>query len=215
MKRHIVLLGPPGSGKGTVAQQLETAFHLEHVSTGDWFRREISRGTQLGLEVKGYIARGELVPDELVLSLVDHWLTPELIEHGYLFDGFPRTEAQAQALDLCCEQKHAAIDAVLYLDCPDELIVQRICGRRVCVKCAKVYHAMMMPPITPGICDSCGAVLIQRPDDTAEVIQKRLVQYRKATAPLIDYYRRTNRLITVRSANGDAVFTVAAHVIED
>lgn len=214
MKRHVILLGPPGSGKGTVAHQLEDHFHLEHISTGDWFRREIALNTELGRTVNSYISRGELVPDDVVLNLIDHFLTEDLIAHGYIFDGFPRTEKQAEALDARCELKHAPIDAVLYLTCPDDVIIERITGRRVCPGCRRVYHIKNVPPRIPHLCDECTSPLVHRPDDTEEVIRKRLQQYREATAPLVDYYRSSHRLVTLNSGPGADVFHVAAASLE-
>lgn len=211
MKRHVILLGPPGSGKGTVAHQLEDVYHLEHISTGDWFRQEVAMGTPLGRTVKSYLERGELVPDEMVLGLIEHFMTEELIEHGYIFDGFPRTAKQAQALDACCEARHAPIDAVLFLTCPEDVIIERITGRRVCPKCRMVYHVKNLPPRKPDHCDDCDSRLVQRADDTEEVIRRRLQQYREATAPLVEYYKATNRLVTVDSGPGaDALHDAAA-----
>jgi adenylate kinase len=214
MKRHVILLGPPGSGKGTVAHQLEHEFHLEHISTGDWFRREIAQDTELGRSVNAYLARGELVPDEVVLTLIDHFMTEDLIAQGYIFDGFPRTTRQAEALDERCELKHAPIDAVLYLSCPDDVIIERITGRRVCPQCRRVYHLKNFPPLIPHTCDECTSRLVHRADDTEKVIRKRLQQYREATAPLVDYYSASHRLITVNSGPGADVFHVAAASLE-
>jgi adenylate kinase len=214
MKRRVVLLGPPGSGKGTVAQKLEEKFDLEHVSSGQWFRREIKEGTELGKRVEEYIVRGELVPDDVVLGLIEHWLTPNLVEHGYLFDGFPRTRAQAEALDRFCAEKLAPVEVVLYLDCPEEVILDRITGRRVCLSCGKVYHVRTFPPRSPGICDECVAPLTQRSDDTEEVVKNRLVYYRKITEPLVDYYRESGKLVSLNAALGsEAAYAHAAQVL--
>jgi adenylate kinase len=215
MKRRVVLLGPPGSGKGTVAEMLEKRFNLEHVSSGHWFRREIDAGTPLGKRVGEYVVRGELVPDELVLGLIQHWLTPNLMEHGYLLDGFPRTLPQAEALDRFCAEKKAPLDVVLYLDCPKEVIVERITGRRVCPTCGKGYHMRTLPPRLPGICDVCGAQLVQRPDDTEEIVGNRLEFYRQVTEPLVDYYRKTDKLVSLNAAlSSDAAFALALPVLE-
>jgi adenylate kinase len=214
MKRRIVLLGPPGSGKGTVAQMLESQFDLEHISTGQWFRKEIQHGTALGKQVAGFVERGELVPDELVVSLMENWLTPDLIQRGYLLDGFPRTLAQAIALDKFCAEKRAPLDVVLYLTCPEDLIIDRITGRRVCSSCGKNYHVRTLPPRSPGVCDVCGAPLIQRPDDTVDVVRNRLEFYRKTAEPLVDYYRKSDRLVSLNGAQGsEAAFNVAAQVL--
>ncbi len=214
MKRRIVLLGPPGSGKGTIANMLESHFNLEHISTGQWFRREMAAGTDLGKQVTANVERGELVPDEMVLGLIEHWLTPELIEHGYMFDGFPRTRAQAEALDKFCAEKKAPLDVVLYLSCPEDLIIERITGRRVCLSCGKNYHVRSSPPRSPGVCDVCGSPLVQRPDDTVEVVKNRLEFYRKITEPLVDYYRKSGKLVSLNGAQGsEAAFKAAAQVL--
>jgi adenylate kinase len=214
MKRRVVLLGPPGSGKGTVAKKLEEKFGLEHISTGQWFRREMSEGTELGKRVEQYIVRGELVPDEMVLGLIEHWFKPGMIERGYLFDGFPRTRAQAEALDRFCAEQLAPLEVVLYLDCPEEVILDRITGRRVCLSCGKVYHVRTFPPRSSGVCDECGSPLTQRSDDTEEVVRNRLVFYRKITEPLVDYYRESGKLVSLNAALGsEAAYAHAAQVL--
>ena len=214
MKRRVLLLGAPGSGKGTVAQMIEEKLHLEHISSGQWFRREMKAGTQLGKQVAGYVLRGELVPDELVVGLMDHWLTPEILEQGFLFDGFPRTRAQAEALDRFCAQKAAPLEVVFFLDCPEELILDRITGRRVCLSCGKVYHVRTFPPRSTGICDACGSPLTQRPDDTEEVVRNRLLLYQRVTEPLVDYYRESDKLVSLNAALGsEAAYEHAAQVL--
>src|SRR5688572_30108059 len=214
MKRRVIMLGAPGSGKGTVAQMIEEKLHLEHISSGQWFRREMKAGTQLGKQVAGYVLRGELVPDELVVGLMDHWLTPEILEQGFLFDGFPRTRAQAEALDRFCAQKAAPLEVVFFLDCPEELILDRTTGRRVCLSCGKVYHVRTFPPRSTGICDVCGSPLTQRPDDTEEVVRNRLLLYQRVTEPLVDYYRESDKLVSLNAALGsDAAYANAAQVL--
>lgn len=202
MKRRVVLLGPPGSGKGTVAPQLENRFGLEHLSTGQWFRKEAEAGTELGRRVREYTARGELVPDEIVLGLLEQWLTPELLAKGFLFDGFPRTVAQARALDRFCEERKAPLDVVLFLELPEVLVLERITGRRVCSTCGRGYHVRNLPPFVPGKCDSCGGVLVQREDDKEEVVQKRLQFYNRVTAPVVDYYRSGGKLVSLNAGVG-------------
>jgi adenylate kinase len=214
MKRRVVLLGAPGSGKGTVAEKLQEKFKLEHISTGQWFRREMKKGTELGKRVEEYIVRGDLVPDELVLGLIEHWLTPDLIEHGFLFDGFPRTRTQAEALDRFCAVKAVPLEVVLFLDCPEEIVLERITGRRVCLSCGKVYHVRTLPPRSTGKCDVCGSPLTQRPDDTEEVVKNRLLFYQKVTEPLVDYYRESGKLVSLNAAVGsEAAYMRAAEVL--
>ena len=174
MKRRIVLLGPPGSGKGTIARLIEQRFGLEHISTGQWFRREIQAGSDLGRKVAGYVEHGNLVPDELVLGLMERWLDAAHLRDGFMLDGFPRTRAQAEALDRFCAEKNAPLDLVIYLSCPEDVIIERIIGRRVCSSCGRNYHVRTLPPRKPGICDACGGSLIQRPDDTEDVVKTRL-----------------------------------------
>jgi adenylate kinase len=214
MKRRVVLLGAPGSGKGTVAQRLEERLKLQHISTGQWFRREMKAGTELGKQVAGYVTRGELVPDELVVGLMDHWLTPQIMERGFLFDGFPRSRAQAEALDRFCAEKLAPLEVVFFLDCPEEVILARITGRRVCLSCGKVYHVRTLPPRSPGICDVCGSPLTQRSDDTEEVVKNRLLLYQRVTEPLVDYYRESDKLVSLNAVLGsEAAYENAAHVL--
>jgi adenylate kinase len=215
MKRRIVLLGPPGSGKGTVAEKLEQRFQLEHISTGQWFRREMQQGSEMGERARQYIERGELVPDAIVLGLIEQWLTPDLIEHGFMFDGFPRTRAQAEALDRFCAEKSAPLEIVLYLDCSEEVILERITGRRVCLSCGKIYHVRTLPPVSPGVCDVCGSKLVQRSDDTEEVVKNRLVFYQKVTEPLVDYYRESGKLVSLNAGLGsEDAYVHAAQVLE-
>ena len=215
MKRRVVLLGPPGSGKGTVAEKLETKFNLEHLSTGQWFRREMAQGTELGERARQYIERGELVPDSIVLGLIQHWLTPDLIKHGFMFDGFPRTRAQAEALDRFCAEKAAPLELVLYLHCSEKVIIERITGRRMCLSCGKIYHVRTLPPVSPGICDVCGSELTQRTDDTEEVVKNRLVFYQKVTEPLVDYYRESGKLVSLNAGLGsEDAYLRAAQALE-
>ena len=215
MKRRVVLLGPPGCGKGTVAAKLEERFGLEHLSTGQWFRKEMEQGTELGERARQYIERGELVPDEIVLGLIKHWVTPELIEQGYLFDGFPRTRAQAEALDKFCAEKSAPLETVLYLQCSEDVILERITGRRVCLSCGKIYHVRTLPPVSPGVCDVCGSKLTQRSDDTEAVVKNRLVFYQKVTEPLVDYYRESGKLVSLNAGLGsEDAYLRAAQALE-
>jgi adenylate kinase len=215
MKRRIVLLGPPGCGKGTVAAKLEEKFGLEHLSTGQWFRREMEQGTELGQRARKYIETGELVPDETVLGLIELWLTPELIDQGFLLDGFPRTRAQAVALDRFCAERSAPLEAVLYLQCSEDVILERITGRRVCLSCGKVYHVQSLAPVSPGTCDVCGSKLVQRSDDTEEVVKNRLVFYQKVTEPLVDYYRESGKLVSLNADFGsENAYVHAAQVLE-
>lgn len=187
---NIILMGPPGAGKGTQAKRIVDAFKLPHISTGDMFREAISQGTPLGLQAKAIIERGDLVPDELTIGLVKERLSRDDCAEGFLLDGFPRTIPQAEALKALGPEIGRAIDLVIDISVPDEELVRRIAGRRVCPKCGASYHITDMKPKKEGICDRCGAELIQRKDDNAESLKVRLDNYYKQTAPLIDFYEK-------------------------
>ncbi len=189
---NLVFLGPPGAGKGTQAKKLSGDLGFVHISTGDILRDAVSKGTALGRKAKEYIDRGELVPDDLMIALIEEVLPPG---GGVIFDGFPRTIPQAKALDDLLEGKRMAVDGVILFDLEDEEIVKRLAGRRTCPSCGAVYNLVYNPPGKDEICDRCGTKLIQREDDHEEVVRKRLQVYRDQTAPLIDYYAQKNKLI--------------------
>ncbi len=189
---NLVFLGPPGAGKGTQAKKLSGDLGLVHISTGDILRDAVSKGTPLGRKAKEYIDRGELVPDDLMIALIEEVLPPA---GGVIFDGFPRTIPQAQALDELLERKRMAVDGVILFELDDEEIVRRLTGRRTCPSCGAVYNLVYNPPKKDEICDRCGTKLTQRDDDREEVVRKRLQVYRDQTAPLIDYYAEKNKLI--------------------
>ncbi len=192
MKANIVLLGPPGAGKGTQAKLLSQELGLLHISTGDILRSAVEKGTPLGRKAKEYMERGELVPDDLIIALIEEVLPPE---GGVILDGFPRTTAQAEALEDLLKRKGLKLSAVVLFDLPDDLVVERLAGRRVCPRCGAVYHIRYSPPREDEICDRCGTKLIQREDDREEVIRRRLAVYREQTAPLVEYYDRKGILI--------------------
>jgi len=210
MKRRVVLLGAPGSGKGTVAERLGKQFGLPHISSGQWFRGEIAAKTELGKKVRTYTESGELVPDDIVVGLFSHWLTDELLKRGFLLDGFPRTLPQAEALDIFFSGHEAPLEIVLYCECPEDVILERITNRRVCLTCGKGYHVRNLPPRVAGVCDSCGSPLVQREDDKPEVVHKRLKSYERLTAPLVEYYRNRGKLTTLDAAQGSDAATVQA-----
>ena len=183
----LILLGAPGSGKGTQAVRLAESYGLQHLSTGDLLRDEVRRGTPLGAEAKDYMDAGQLVPDALILGMVRLRLEAGR-EKGFLLDGFPRTLAQAEALDGMLAAVGRRLDHVLFLDVPEDELVTRLALRRSCPGCGRVYHLKASPPKAEGRCDGCGQELIQRPDDTESVVRDRLKVYASSTQPLVDYY---------------------------
>jgi adenylate kinase len=187
---NIIFLGPPGAGKGTHAQRLMNEMHIPQISTGDMLRAAMKAGTEMGLEAKRYIDAGELVPDDVVIGIVKERLGAEDCKNGYILDGFPRTVAQAEALS-----QFAKIDVALNLSLADEVIISRLSGRRVCLKCGATYHISQLNGRED--CAVCGEKLVQRKDDSPETIQNRLSVYAAQTAPLIDYYANKGLLKTV------------------
>ena len=192
MKKNLVFLGPPGAGKGTQAKMLSQELGLLHISTGDILRSAVEKKTPLGVKAKEYMERGELVPDDLIIALIEEVLPQQ---GGFVLDGFPRTVAQAKALDRLLDSKGMSLSAVILFDVPDDTVVERLSGRRICPRCGAVYHVRYNPPKEDEICDRCGAKLIQREDDREEVIRKRLSVYREQTAPLVEYYSERDILV--------------------
>ena len=190
---RIIIMGPPGGGKGTQAQILSEKMCIPHISTGAIIRNAIREKTQLGLQAEDYIARGQLVPDELVIDMVSHRLKEQDCKEGYILDGFPRTLPQARAMD----EIGIEIDCALNLVVKDDVIVERLSGRRECKVCAAPYHIKFNPPEKDGVCDKCGGVLIARDDDVPETIRQRLDVYHRETEPLIDFYKEKNLLADV------------------
>lgn len=186
---RVIFLGPPGVGKGTQADFIAKKFSIQKLSTGDLLRESVDRLTKLGNEAKLFMERGELVPDKVVIGLVEEKLVSPECRNGFILDGFPRTVAQADKLSSFLEGNGEAIDRVVYFSLPQTEIIERISGRRSCPKCKAVYHIKSIPPIKDGICNECEMPLIQRNDDKPETIQSRLVVYQNQTEPLIQYYK--------------------------
>jgi adenylate kinase len=191
---YIILLGPPGAGKGTQAEALEKAYDIPHVATGDIIRANLAEGTPLGLEAKSYMEKGELVPDDLVIRLAEDRLEHEDARKGALLDGFPRTVLQAQALEDYLSGKNKAISHTLLLEVPDKDIVTRLSGRRVCQDCGAGWHTIFFPPPPDGICPRCQGRIHQRADDAEEAIANRLKVYWQQTSPLADWYQEKGLL---------------------
>ncbi|GGW90909.1 MULTISPECIES: adenylate kinase [Streptomyces] len=195
---RIVLVGPPGAGKGTQAAFLAQNLSIPHISTGDLFRANISQQTELGKLAKSYIDAGNLVPDEVTIAMAKDRMEQPDAENGFLLDGFPRNVSQAEALDELLETESMQLDAVLDLEVPEDEVVKRIAGRRVCRnESAHVFHVTYKPPAKEGVCDVCGGELYQRGDDSEETVRKRLEVYHTQTEPIIDYYKAQGLVVTI------------------
>ena len=192
---RVVLLGPPGAGKGSLAGLLKEEYSLAHVSTGDMLREEIKKGTPLGVEIKALITKGALVSDELVTKLVEQRIQDDpALKNGFMLDGFPRTVKQAQDLDVILKKANAPLDYALNMEADSNLLLKRLTGRRVCRKCGALFHMTNKPPLKPGVCDACGGELYQRTDDNEETIKARMQVYQTSTQPIIDYYAKQHKL---------------------
>lgn len=185
----IILMGPPGAGKGTQAEKLVDLYQIPHISTGDMFRKAQKDGTELGLKAKSYMDQGQLVPDEVTVGIVKERLAEVDCKEGFLLDGFPRTVQQADALDTILAELDMALDCVVNIEVDKAFLVDRLTGRRVCRTCGATYHIANKAPKVEGVCDKCGGELYQRGDDTIETVSNRLDVYAAQTAPLIDYYK--------------------------
>lgn len=186
---YILLMGPPGAGKGTQAERLVETYHIPHISTGDMFRAAVKQGTELGKEAKRYMDAGQLVPDAVTIGIVKDGLSKPECKQGFLLDGFPRTSEQAVALDATLAELGIALTRVVNIVVPDSELVARVTGRRICKACGATYHVSFNASKVDGICDKCGGALYQRDDDREETVMKRLEVYHSQTKPLIDYYK--------------------------
>ena len=194
---RVILLGPPGAGKGTQAKRLAEAGGVVHVASGDLFRKHQEEGTELGKLARSYMEKGELVPDEVVIRMVLERIGEPDAQDGYILDGFPRTMEQAKALDETLAQEHAQIDRVPLMEVETEELVRRLAWRWICSQCQTPYHQELAPPKQPEVCDLCGGQLYQRPDDRPEAVRRRLEVYEEQTAPLVEYYSRQGKLSRV------------------
>ncbi len=213
-KPRLVLLGKQGAGKGTQAERLAQHYGVTHISTGDMFRAQAAQGTAFGLEAKRYMDAGELVPDEIVMGVIEECIVPGgPLGDGFVLDGFPRTVPQAGELDRVLGM--TPLDLAVDLEVPREIVLDRIAGRRVCDDCQRVYH-VNLPPSVPWICDTCGGHVTQRDDDTEEAVERRLELYEAETVPIIDYYRQRGELAVVDGVGeGDEVFERLVKTIDD
>lgn len=212
---NIILMGPPGAGKGTQAKKIIANYDIPHISTGDMFREAIKEGTPLGKIAQSYINDGHLVPDDVTIGLVKERLSKSDCAKGYLLDGFPRTIPQAGALEKLTKEIGREVSYVIDIETPKEELVRRICGRRVCKKCGAPYHVESAKPKVDGICDICGGELVQRPDDNEEALTTRLEHYEKQTKPLLDFYSKKGLLITFDGMVGsERLFVLVSKLLE-
>ena len=198
----MILLGLPGVGKGTQAKKLEASLEIPHIATGDIFRKAIKNETPLGKKAKSFIDAGELVPDKVTIGIVEARLSEADCEDGFILDGFPRTIAQAEALDEILAEQNRELDLAIYLQAEIDILVKRLAGRRVCEDCGAVYHIENDPPEVEGVCDECGGKVIQRSDDQEETVKKRIEVNKEKTAKLADYYQNKGILHEVQSTGG-------------
>jgi len=197
VSRYIILLGPPGAGKGTQAAAISAKLHLPHISSGDIFRENLKNRTELGIVADGFISKGELVPDDITIAMIRERLSLSDCQDGALMDGFPRTPAQAEAFDRMLADISGKVIAVPYINVPEDVLVERLSGRWTCRKSGHVYHQNFIPPLKPGVCDIDGSELYQRDDDKTETVKRRIRVYLEQTQPLIKYYRQKDVLVEV------------------
>jgi len=201
----IILLGPPGAGKGTIAKVLTQFDGSVQISTGDILRTAVAAGTELGKQAEATMKAGDLVTDDLIMGIMEERLKQDDCKAGYLLDGFPRTISQAQSLKLLLEKMGEKLDCALELDIAREIIIDRLTTRRTCNRCGEIYNVKFKPPKVEGICDVCGGNVVQRDDETAEAISNRLQVYSDQTAPLVDFYRDEGLLLSVQNSDGEEI----------
>ncbi|WP_026907494.1 adenylate kinase [Paucisalibacillus globulus] len=212
---NLLLMGLPGAGKGTQAEKISEKYKIPHISTGDMFRSAIKEGTELGIKAKSFMDQGALVPDEVTIGIVKERLSKDDCEKGFLLDGFPRTTRQAEALQTLLSEINQEIDHVLHVKVPEEKLVERLSGRRICPTCGRAYHVMYNPPEKEGICDRDGSALIQRDDDKPETVKNRLAINIEQSKPLLDFYDDKGYLVTLDGDQDiDIVFQDIQSVIE-
>ena len=213
---YLIFLGPPGSGKGTQSERIIEKYNIPHISTGDMLRQAVKDQTPAGLEAQKYMNEGRLVPDEVTIAIVKDRLSQEDCKKGYLLDGFPRTIAQAEALEKITKEIGNEVEMVLNLIIDENVLLPRITGRRVCKSCGATYHIQNKPSKVEGVCDKCGGELYQRKDDNAESVKVRLEAYHSSTAPLIDFYGKQNKVVDINALQDiDVVFADIQKVLEN
>lgn len=212
---RLAFLGPPGAGKGTQARELALGWDVPHIATGDMLREAVAASTALGLEAKRYMDQGALVPDDVVIGLIAERLSQPDAARGFILDGFPRTIAQAEALDRLLASLGRSLDAVIYFEVSEAELLRRLTGRRVCRGCGATFHLVYAPPVSAEKCDACGGSLYQRDDDTERTVRNRLDVYARQTAPLLEYYRNHGVLATVAGEGAiDAIRTAIRRAVE-
>ncbi len=212
---NLILLGPPGAGKGTQAQRIVERYRIPQISTGDILRAAVKDSTPLGTKAKGFMDQGKLVPDEIVIGIIAERLKAKDCSSGFILDGFPRTIPQAEALEPILTKLEKKIDHVVNIEVDSEELVRRLTGRRTCKNCGSMFHVIFQPPKKEGVCDRCGGTLYQRADDNEEAIRTRLKEYEKQTAPLIQYYRGKKSLRSISGVGGpDQIFGQIVQVLD-
>jgi adenylate kinase len=213
---NLILLGPPGAGKGTQAQMIVERYHIPQISTGDILRKAVKENTPLGMKARAFMDQGQLVPDEVVIGIIDERLRASDCHRGFILDGFPRTTAQAEALQAILAKIGISIDHVINIEVDSEELVRRLTGRRTCKNCGMMFHLLFHPPKQEGICDRCGGTLYQREDDKEETIRIRLKEYEKQTTPLIQYYQLKQTLRSIQGVGGqDQIFARIVRLLDD
>lgn len=212
---NLILLGPPGAGKGTQAQRIVERYHIAQISTGDILRTAVKEGTPLGKQAKAFMDKGQLVPDEVVIGIIDQRLRGSDCQAGFILDGFPRTIPQAEALQVILDKIGKSVDHVIDIEVDPEELVRRLTGRRTCKNCGSMFHILFHPPKKEGLCDRCGGSLYQREDDREETIRTRLKEYEKQTTPLLQYYRDKKVLRSIPGMGGqNQIFERIVHVLD-
>ena len=213
---RIILLGAPGAGKGTIANLLEKEFSIPQISTGDILRGAVKQGTEIGRKAEAYMNRGDLVPDHIIMGIMEERLQERDCQNGFILDGFPRTIPQAGELKELMSRLSVNLDLVVNLDVPEDELIRRLTSRRTCSNpdCQAIYNVISMPPREEGVCDKCGSPLIQRKDETEQAIKNRLETYLEKTAPLIEFYRNEGQLFTVKALQSQTIFEEIVRILK-